>query len=163
MFEELLAYLEEQDVRFVVVGGIAVVIHGFARLTADVDLVIDLEKSNVLRCVDALGKRGLQPMLPVAATDFAEETIRNDWVEHRNLQVFTMRDPRNPMLTVDLFARAPIPFEELWTNAKTFSLGGRPVRIVSLDHLIRMKREAARPQDLLDLEQLERIASRRHA
>jgi hypothetical protein len=57
MFEELLAYLEENGVRFVVVGGIAVVIHGFARLTADIDLVIDLEKSNVLRCVNALVKR----------------------------------------------------------------------------------------------------------
>lgn len=163
MFEEFLAYLEQHDVRFVVVGGIAVVIHGYARLTADVDLVIDLEKSNVLRCVNALIKRGLQPMLPVAATDFADEEIRKDWIEHRNLQVFTMRDPRNPMLTVDLFARAPIPFEELWTNAETLSLGGRPVRIASLDHLIRMKRAAARPQDLLDLEHLEPIARGRNA
>jgi hypothetical protein len=162
MFEEFLAYLERHDVRFVVVGGIAVVIHGYARLTADIDLVIDLEKSNVLRCVNALTQRGLRPMLPVAAIDFAEEETRNDWIENRNLQVFTMRDPRNPMLTVDLFARAPIPFEDLWTDAETFSLGGRPIRIASLDHLIRMKRAAARPQDLLDLEHLEPIARGRH-
>jgi predicted nucleotidyltransferase len=163
MFEELLAYLEENGVRFVVVGGIAVVIHGFARLTADIDLVIDLEKNNVLRCVEALGKRGLHPMLPVAAADFANEEIRNDWIENRNLQVFSMRDARNPLLTVDLFARTPIPFEELWNDAETFSLGGHPIRIASLDHLIRMKRAAARPQDLLDLEHLERIARSRHA
>ena len=123
MFEALLAYLEERGVRFVVVGGIAVVIHGFARLTADIDLVIDLETANVLRCVDALTARGLRPMLPVPATDFADEAIRNDWMEHRNLQVFTMRDPHNPMLTVDLFAKPPLPFHELWTDAETLSLG----------------------------------------
>jgi predicted nucleotidyltransferase len=163
MFEELLAFLEERGVRFVVVGGIAVVIHGFARLTADIDLVLDLEKNNVLRCVDALTTRGLQPMLPVAPADFADHVIRNDWIEHRNLQVFTMRDPRNPMLTVDLFARPPIPFEELWSDAETFALGGRPVRIASLDHLIAMKRAARRPQDLIDLEHLETIARNRYA
>ena len=163
MFEALLAYLEERGVRFVVVGGIAVVIHGFARLTADIDLVIDLETANVLRCVDALTARGLRPMLPVPATDFADEAIRNDWMEHRNLQVFTMRDPHNPMLTVDLFAKPPLPFHELWTDAETLPLGGRPIRIAPLHHLITMKRAAGRPQDLLDLEHLEAIARNRHA
>lgn len=163
MFEELLAYLEEHGVRFVVVGGIAVVIHGYARLTADIDLVIDLEKDNVLRCVVALTARGLRPLLPVAAADFADEKIRNDWTENRNLQVFTMRDPHNPMLTVDLFARPPIPFGDLWTDAETLSLGGRPIRIASLAHLIAMKRTAGRPQDLIDVERLEAIARNRHA
>ena len=163
MFEELLAYLEERGVRFVVVGGIAVVVHGFARLTADIDLVIDLERSNVTRCVEALTERGLQPLLPVAPADFADEEIRKDWIEHRNLQVFTMRDPRNPMLTVDLFARPPIPFDELWNDATTLALAGRPIRIASLAHLITMKRTAGRPQDLIDVERLEAIARNRHA
>ena len=43
MFEELLSYLDAAGVRFVVVGGLAVVIHGHARLTVDIDLVLDLE------------------------------------------------------------------------------------------------------------------------
>jgi hypothetical protein len=163
MFEELLAYLDEQDVRFVVVGGLAVVIHGFARLTADIDLVIDLERRNVRRCVDALVQRGLQPMLPVAASDFADEQIRDEWVEHRNMQVFTMRDPRNPMLSVDLFARPPIPFDDLWSHAETITLLERPIRIASIDHLIAMKRAAGRPQDLIDIERLESIARSRDA
>ncbi|HKR64724.1 MAG TPA: hypothetical protein VJZ00_13410 [Thermoanaerobaculia bacterium] len=120
--------------------------------------MIDLEKENVLRCIDALTARGLQPMLPVRAADFADETIRTEWIEHRNLQVFTLRDPKNPMLTVDLFAQAPIPFDELWTHATLYTLGGRAIRIASLDHLIRMKRNAGRPQDLIDLERLEAIA-----
>ena len=54
MFEELLAYLDAADVRFVVVGGLAVVIHGHARLTVDIDLMLDLETENVRRAIDAL-------------------------------------------------------------------------------------------------------------
>jgi hypothetical protein len=67
------------------------------------------------------------------------------------------------MLTVDLFARAPIPFEELWSRATTVSLGGRGIRIASLHDLIAMKRSAGRPQDLIDIEHLETIEKKYHA
>jgi predicted nucleotidyltransferase len=161
MYEELLAYLDQAGVRFVVVGGVAVVIHGFLRMTADLDLAIDLETSNVLRAVGALTARGLRPLLPVKATDFADEEIRRDWVETRNVQVFSMRDERNPLLTVDLFARPPLPFDDLWSRADTVPLGGRAIRIASIDDLIAMKRQAGRAQDLLDISKLEELARRR--
>jgi predicted nucleotidyltransferase len=161
MFEELLASLDEARVRFVVVGGLAVVIQGFARLTADVDLVIDLDRENVLRTVDTLTARGLRPLLPVNPHDFADGAVRRNWIETRNLQVFSMRDERNPLLTVDLFAEAPIPFEELWSRADSVTLRGRPIRIASIEDLIRMKRIAGRPQDAIDIERLQEIARRR--
>lgn len=157
MFEELLANLAAAGVRFVVVGGVAVVIHGYARLTADVDLVLDLGSENVRRAVDTLTARGLRPMLPVNAADFADPEIRQRWIDHNNLQVFSMVDPTNPILTVDLFAREPLPFEDLWTAAALVELGGRTIRIASLPHLIAMKRMSGRPQDLADIEKLEAL------
>lgn len=129
MFEEFLAYLDESGVRFIVVGGLAVVIHGHARLTADIDLVLDLDSENVHRAIDALTARGLRPLLPVNAADFADESKRREWLETRNLQVFSMRDERNPVLTVDLFAEEPIPFGELWSAASEVIFGGRTIRV----------------------------------
>jgi predicted nucleotidyltransferase len=161
MFEEFLAYLDEANVRFVVVGGVAVVIQGYARLTADVDLVIDLDESNVRRAMDAVTARGLRPVVPVNAHDFANEAIRREWIETRNLEVFSMRDERNPLLTVDFFAREPIPFEELWSRADQVTLAGRTIRVASIEDLIRMKRAVARTQDTIDIERLEEIARRR--
>jgi predicted nucleotidyltransferase len=162
MFEELLAYLDESGVRFVVVGGVAVVLQGHARLTADVDLAIDLGSENVLRIVEALTARGFRPLLPLDARAFADEMTRQEWIDTHDLEVFSMRDERNPLLTVDLFAREPIPFEELWSGADTITLGGRPIHVASIEHLIRMKRAAARPQDTLDIAQLEAISRKRH-
>ncbi len=161
MFEELLAFLARSGVRYVVVGGLAVVIQGHARLTADIDLVLDLDTANVRRAIEALVLRGLRPLLPVDPMDFADADRRHEWVTTRNLQVFSMRDERNPLLTVDLFAREPIPFEELWSQADVVTLGGEPVHVASIAHLIRMKRSVGRPQDLTDIEQLEQIARRR--
>lgn len=162
MFEELLAALARSGTRFVVVGGLAVVIQGHARLTADVDLVVDLDSENVRRAIAALTSLGLRPLLPVRATDFAEPEQRREWVETRSMEVFSMRDERNPLLTVDLFAREPFPFDELWSRADRVILGGETVRIASIGDLIAMKRAVGRPQDLADIEELERIARRRN-
>ena len=161
MFEELLAYLDESDVRFVVVGGLAVVIQGHTRLTVDVDLVLKLDSSNVRRAIAALSARGLRPLLPVDPYDFADDAKRREWVENRNLQVFSLRDEKNSLLTVDFFAYEPIPFEELWSRADQVSLGGRTIRVASIGDLITMKRAAGRPLDLVDIERLEEIARRR--
>lgn len=161
MFEELLAALSRARVRYVVVGGLAVVIQGHARLTADIDLVLDLDEPNVTNAVHTLTARGLRPLLPVNAMDFADAATRRTWIETRNLEVFSMRDQHNPLLTIDLFAREPIPFGELWEHADIVPLGGEEVRVASIAHLIAMKRKIARPQDLADIAALERIQRRR--
>lgn len=162
MFEEFLAYLEAAGVRFVVVGGLAVVIHGYPRLTADVDLVRDLDPANVRRAIDALTARGLRPLLPVNAMDFADAEKRRGWIETKNLEVFSLRDERNPLLTIDLFAREPIPFDELWAEATPVRLRDREIRIASIEHLVQMKRTAGRPQDLVDIDKLETLQRNRH-
>ena len=152
----MLAALTAADVRFVVVGGVAVVLHGHPRLTADIDLVIDLEVEPAHRAMNVLAGLGLVPRLPVAASAFADPATRARWVAERNLMVFTMTDPGG-MLEVDLFARSPLPFEDLWSHAVTVLVGETEVRIAALDDLITMKREAGRPQDLADITALEAL------
>jgi uncharacterized protein (DUF1330 family) len=65
--ERVLAALERAGVRYLVVGGVAVVLHGFLRTTADLDLVIQLDPANVRRALDALTDLGYQPRAPVPA------------------------------------------------------------------------------------------------
>jgi hypothetical protein len=65
----------------------------------------------------------------------------------------------DPMLVVDLFVQDPIPFEDLWARSEVVSLGNTSVRVAAIADLISMKRRAARPQDLLDIEELRKIDS----
>lgn len=160
MFEPILAALERASVRYVVVGGVATVLHGYARLTADLDLAIDLEGNRPAAAVEALTSLGLLPLLPVSAESFANPDLRRSWVEDRNLKVFSFHDPANPMVQVDLFAENPIPFEDLWDRSVRVKLGSQLARIAGIDDLIAMKRAAGRPQDLSDIEALEIIAER---
>lgn len=157
LFEPLFDALNRAEVRYVVVGGLATVLHGHARLTADVDLVVDLAPEEARRAIDVLLELGFEPRLPVSATDFADEEIRRRWVDERGMRVFSLYDPANPMRSVDLFAEHPIEFEELWNRSLLLPLRSTRVRVVSVSDLIELKRQAGRPKDLSDVEALEAI------
>jgi hypothetical protein len=161
LFEPLFDALNRADVRYVVVGGVAVVLHGFARLTGDVDLALDLAPREARKAVDALVGFGLRPRLPVDPLGFADPAVREAWVREKGMRVFTFLDPANPMLLVDCFADDELPFEGLWRRATLVSLRSTTVRVASIPDLIELKRRAGRPQDRLDIAALEDIARRR--
>lgn len=146
--------LNDMQVRYVVVGGLATVLHGYARLTADIDLMLDLEPEEARKGLDALTKYGMVPRLPVDPHDFAETRIRRHWIEEKNMRVFSMWKPDEPMLSIDLFAEHPIAFDAVWSQAEVIALGPVSIRIASIPDLIALKRLAGRPQDLIDIEKL---------
>ena len=86
---EVLARLAGADVRFVVVGGVAVVLHGHMRATKDLDLVIDLEPAAARRALDVFTQMGLRPTAPVSVYDFADAAIRQSWIADKNMTVFS--------------------------------------------------------------------------
>jgi sugar/nucleoside kinase (ribokinase family) len=161
LFEPIFAALNEARVRYVVVGGLATLLHGFARLTADVDLVVDLEPQEAGKAIRALLALGFVARAPVDPMGFADPVLRRMWMTEKGMQVFTMVDRANPMRAVDVFVTAPIPFEDLWARAETVTLSGAAVRIAAIADLIDMKRAVGRPQDLIDVEALEQIRRRR--
>lgn len=77
------------------------------------------------------------------------------------MRVFSMWDPRRPMLEVDIFVDPPLPFEDVWRASVPVEVDGQPIRIAAIEHLIALKRIAGRPKDLDDIAALEAIASRR--
>ncbi len=160
VFEPLLAALDASGVRFVVVGGVATVLHGHPRFTADLDVALDLSADNVGAAVEALTTLGLAPSVPVDARGFADPQVRAGWVEDRHLIVFTLVDPDDPFRRVDMLAENPVPFEDLWARSQAMALGTITVRVASIDDLIAMKQLAGRAQDLADIEALEQIRER---
>lgn len=138
-------------VRFVIVGGVAAVLHGVERLTFDLDLVVELEPESALAVVDAMLTLGYLARIPVDPRGFANPLIRAAWIEEKGLQVLSFWDPANRLAQVDIFVRYPINFEALWSRAAQTQLGGHEFRFASRRHLARMKREAGRPKDLADI------------
>jgi len=153
-FIGLFAILAAARVRFVLVGGLALVLHGLDRLTADVDLVIDLSAESARAAVDALTAAGYRPLAPVDPIALADPAQRDEWQSLRNMQVFSFWDSANARPTVDIMLAPAVRFEDLWSSASVMNIGGNEVRVASIEHLIRMKAAAGRTQDLADIERL---------
>lgn len=157
VFEPIFQALNKSGVRYVVVGGLATVLHGYARLTADVDLVVDLAPEEAVRVIEALVAAGFRSQIPVSPEEFLDPTVRDRWVKEKNMRAFSLVDPANPMRVVDLLLESPVPFADLWARSHEVVLQATKIRIASIEDLIALKRQAGRPQDMADIAQLEAI------
>jgi hypothetical protein len=156
--EWVLAALEKAGVRYLVVGGVAVVLHGYLRTTLDLDLVLELERGNLERALKALAGLGLCPQAPVPLSSFADPETRERWLREKNMTVFSLWHPDRPGFAVDLFVQEPFDFEAVYGRALRVPLQGVGATVVSRDDLVEMKRAAGRAQDMEDIAALSELA-----
>lgn len=147
--------LNDNNARYLVVGGVAVVLHGYPRFTADLDLVLALEPENAARALEALGRLGFRPRAPVSLSAFAESAQRQGWIKEKGLTVFSLWNPSMPLTEVDLFVEEPFPFDEAFARGFRVEVDGIRVFVASIDDLIELKRRAGRPKDIEDIRVLE--------
>jgi hypothetical protein len=156
--ERIFYALEASGARYLVVGGVAVVLHGHPRFTADLDLALALDAPNVDAVLSALEGLGFRPRAPVPLRAFADPEQRSEWERTKGMTVFSLWSADLPGTEVDLFVSEPLPFAAAWPRRLRADLGGIVVNVASLADLIEMKRQAGRPQDLDDVRALEALA-----
>ena len=155
--EQVLDALNRACVRYLVVGGVAVVLHGHLRTTADLDLVIQLERGNVLRAMSALRDLQYRPRAPVPSEAFAEREVRGEWIREKGLAVFSLWSPGHPTLEVDVFVSEPFDFDAVYARAVRVPLERSEVTVIALQDLIALKRQVGRPRDQEDVAALESL------
>ena len=153
-FEIIFKALADAQVRYLTVGGVAVVLHGSPRFTVGLDLVIDLEPLNLDVALRALASLGYRPRAPVELMDFADAEKREDWIANKGLTVFSLWSSRYPATEVDLFVQHPLPFDAAFSRALRADLGVATALVVSKDDLIAMKAAVGRPKDIEDVRTL---------
>jgi hypothetical protein len=156
--EAVLSALNAVGVRYLVVGGVAVVLHGHLRTTADLDLVIQLSPDNVLRAMRALTDLSYRPRAPVPAEQFADAGLRESWLRDKGLTVFSLWSDRFPGLEVDVFVTEPFPFDAAYARAVPVVLDTTTAMVASAHDLIQLKLHSGRPIDRADVEALRELA-----
>lgn len=156
--EAIIRALNGAQVRYLIVGGLAVVAHGYLRFTADVDLIVGFEKENLKKALQALTKLGYRPRAPVSIEEFADSASRTTWIKEKGMIVFSLWSAQHEFTEIDLFVESPFDFDKAYSKAAHLELIPQlPATFVSLEDLISLKKEAGRPEDLLDIEKLKMI------
>ena len=156
--EVLFSALNEAEVRYLVVGGLAVVAHGYVRYTADIDLVVEMSPQNLTKALGVLQDLGYRPQVPVAIMDFADAKTRESWIQEKGMLAFQLVSDRHRKTPVDVFVKEPFDFADEYEQAPRKEIAaGLIAPVASIDTLIRMKEAAGRDRDVIDLSQLRRI------
>ena len=158
-FLDVLNQLHDHHVEFVIVGGVAAALHGSSRVTFDLDVVTSLAPESWLAAVELLWAIGARPRIPEPLDRIRDVEQIRKWRLEKGMLALTFRTP-DGSTEVDLLVGESDGFEGLRQRAVTVTLGDRTFRVASIDDLIAMKQQAGRPQDLLDVAQLQDIRKR---
>jgi hypothetical protein len=147
-FSDMIKIFLEEEVRFLLVGGISINLYGYVRATKDMDLWIEANKENALKVFKALAKFGA-PMQDISVQDFEKEGM-----------IFQIGiDP----IRIDIItAITGVKFEEAIQNAKIMEIDDINIPTISIQDLIKNKKASGRHKDLADAEVLEKILEKTH-
>jgi hypothetical protein len=139
---ELISALNKNEIEYAVCNGLALAIHGFARATLDIDILIEaesLEKAYRIGAGKGFDIRGLD-------ISFKERAVE--------IRRVSKIDANGEVLSLDLLIVTP-QVQDVWETREKIDFLGSQLWVVSQTGLIKMKRLAGRPQDLADIERLE--------
>lgn len=157
-FDAIVRALNDAGVRYLVVGGLAVNAHGYLRFTKDVDLVVRLATPDIFATFRTLEGLGYRPKIPITAEQFADPAQRDSWRKEKGMVVLQMWSDTHRETPIDIFVYEPFDFDTEYARAFIGTdPGDPPARFASIPALIRMKQEAGRPTDMLDIDKLREI------
>lgn len=157
IYEEIFRTLNAKKVNYVVVGGVALVLHGVVRLTADLDLIVRLETKNLTKFISVIKELGYRPKVTVKAEEFIDNEKRETWRKEKGMQVLSFYHPKKPALLLDVFVNEPIDYETLEDEKEVIQAGSIKIPVVSKRHLIELKKISGRPQDIADINALKEV------
>ncbi|MEO7165386.1 MAG: hypothetical protein ABI041_20870 [Bdellovibrionia bacterium] len=143
--------LESNKIHYAIVGGYAVALHGAVRGTVDVDLVLNLAEKDFVGAERVFKQLGLESRLPVGGAQVFQ--FRKEYIENRNLIAWSFYNPQNPIETVDIIITHNAKLMKI-VKIRAFDC---ELRVASLPDLIEMKKQSGRPQDLADIDALEKL------
>jgi hypothetical protein len=139
-FSDLLSLFNANNVKYLIIGGYAVIQYAEPRYTKDLDIWISVDQENSVAIYKALKEFGA-PLVGLTERDFSEEGF--------------FYQMGRPPIRVDILMGIPgLEFEKAWQQHVEVDFDGLSVKFISREDLITSKKASGRPQDLIDVDLL---------
>lgn len=141
-FRDFIQAMNNHNVEYILVGGYAVILHGYRRVTGDMDIWVKRTKDNYAKLAHAFAEFRL-PLFDMTEQKF---------LDAETTDVFSYG---RPPVSIDIITELKgVQFDDAFSQAKTFNEDGLMIRFLHLDNLIQAKKAAGRHKDLDDIEKL---------
>lgn len=155
IYEDILRAFQKQRVKYILVGGIAVNLLGSLRSTADMDILVEMSDDNLKSVVTILKRKGYRIKQPVDPMGITDKATRECWIKEKHMKAFNFY--RDDFKEVDIIIDTPISYENAKKDILWVKGGGINIPVISIDNLIKMKKNTGRNIDKLDIEELKKI------
>jgi hypothetical protein len=151
---EVIEALHNNKIPFLIVGGLAVNLHGIPRVTNDLDIIVSPNPDHILVMCNTFEQMGYIPRIPVNPTDLAKPDIVKDWIENRNMKAFSFYHSLHNYKVIDIVLVLPFDFEKVYENRVEFVIQDIKIPVASIEDIIAMKQASGRPVDESDIAML---------
>ena len=155
-YYEIFRALNKNQIKYIIVGGLAVNFHNVPRLTNDIDLLLSMDKENLQRFIELMKELDYTPRLPVEPESLLDSELLDQWIKERNLKAFSFYNKKESYQVIDIVVVHNLDFEKAYERRFERQLNDTTISIVSIEDLIEMKRLSGREHDLNDIEMLEK-------
>lgn len=156
-YEDIFREFNRRRIKYLLIGGLAVNLHGIPRLTQDLDLLVGMKPSNLLKLVRSLLSLGYKSRPPVNPLDLANPEVRVKWIKEKNMKVFTFFHSKIPAQEIDILIFSPISFEDAYQKRVVKRADNLRIPVISIPDLIKMKEKLTRKSDISDVKMLKLI------
>ncbi len=153
-YDDFFLKLYKNKVRYLLGGGHAVNIYGIIRSTYDIDILLDLSEENLDKLLKTFQGLKMISALPINVNDIKSETIRNRWINEKNLIALNFYKQDESYHSVDIFLKPLINFDEMFKRKKIVKYNDFEIYVINKDDLIALKSIAGRDKDISDIEEL---------
>lgn len=154
---DLFRALEKEQVRYLVVGGVAVNLHGAERMTSDVDLMLALDADNLRRFFSAVSSFGFKPVVPATLEQLCDADTLGRWITEKHMLAFALRPAEDTAPTVDILVKPVVDFDEAYPRRYLVEAQGVTISVAAAEDLITLKSGTGRDIDKADIRALRRL------
>lgn len=154
IYEKIFGELNKAKIKYLVVGGVAVNLYGYMRVTGDIDIVIALDEINLERMDKVMKKLKYSPRLPIRLQTLNDKTQVQKWMKEKNLKAYTYNSPRGGILQLDIVIEESMRFGKIYKQKTVKRINGTNIPLIGFNDLINMKKHAGRQKDIEDTEAL---------
>lgn len=150
-YQSLLRAFEDKKLRYLIVGGVAVNLHGYPRFTHDIDILLALDHDNLATMAQIMESFGYHQRLPVSIQELEDMDKVRILMKEKGLVAYSFIHASEPQFNIDVLVGESMEFEKFTAHTMHAHVWGLDVPVVSIDDLIAMKKYSDREKDIQDV------------
>ena len=150
-YQSLLRQFAEKNLRYLIVGGVAVNLHGYPRFTNDIDILLALDQDNLAKMAAIMKERGYEQRLPISIQELGDTDKVRTLMKEKGLVAYSFIHAEEPQFNIDVLVGASMEFEKFTAHTMHADVWGLDVPVASIDDLIAMKQNSDREKDVQDV------------